>query len=155
MTQCRALRLTIDRKHAPDRWVRSILENADERSRELLQKHLVGATLERRFGADVAPGPRTHAAGLGASGGDFVFPQVVYHVATTLSRLVMGRCAASIRAGQRPVLLVRDEEKDGAKAVANYEGLGDLLTVLSVEEFIAKQVIDLVLDFINTATHVD
>ena len=52
-------------------------------------------------------------------------------------------CVAAVRAGQHPVLLVPDEEKDGAKAVARYEGVGDALTVFSIEEFLAKQIIDL------------
>lgn len=56
------LKLDIDRRQAPTTWVHMIVESAKSRSGGVVEQHLIGAKLERRFAKIPIPNNPVHAA---------------------------------------------------------------------------------------------
>ncbi len=138
------LRLPVDRRESPNTWVSLIIEAAAERSTGVVEQHLVGAKLARRFPtADVANHPAHAADRQTGRGGDFTVAQVVYHVSAAPSRAVMGRCAGNISSGLHPILLVPGHQENRARVLAEDEGLARQLTIIPIECFVALNVIEL------------
>lgn len=78
------LRLQLDRRQSPAKWVQMIVDNARDRSGGVVEQHLVGAKLERRFEAIPIPNHPAHAADAQtAREGDFAVSNLVYHVTAT------------------------------------------------------------------------
>jgi hypothetical protein len=138
------LRLEIDRRHAPTTWVHQIIKNAKSSSGGVVEQHLVGAKLEKRFQGASVPNFPAHAADRQTSReGDFSISDMVYHVTATPGRNVIQKCATNIRAGKYPILLIPSEEEYRAKALAEDEGIDKELTIISIEGFIALNIIEL------------
>jgi hypothetical protein len=138
------LKLEIDRRQAPATWVHIIVENAKQRSGGVVEQHLVGAKLERRFQNFAISNYPAHAGDLQtARDGDFVVSKLVYHVTANPSRNVIQKCVANIRAGLYPLLLVPDEQVNRARILAEEEGIEKELTIISIEAFVALNIIEL------------
>ena len=56
------LKLDIDRRHTPTAWIHQIVENAKSRSGGIVEQHLIGAKLERRYKDKEIPNHPAHAA---------------------------------------------------------------------------------------------
>lgn len=141
------LKLDIDRRQAPTAWVNFIIENAKSRSGGIVEQHLIGAKLERRFKDISVSNHPAHAADIQtARDGDFTISNNIYHVTASPGRSVIQKCASNIRAGKFPILLVPGEQEVKAKAIADDEGIGKELAILSIESFIALNIIELALD---------
>lgn len=138
------LKLDIDRQQAPTAWVNLIVENAKQRSGGVVEQHLVGAKLERRYkGLDISNHP-AHAADRQTSrAGDFSIAKIVYHVTATPSRNVIQKCAENIKVGLCPILLIPSEQEYKATALAQDEGIDKKLTIVSIEAFVALNIIEL------------
>ena len=138
------LKLDIDRRQAPKTWVRMIVESAKQRSAGVVEQHLVGAKLERRFKGHNVPNYPAHAGDLQtAREGDFTISKLVYHVTATPSRNVMQKCAANVKVGLKPILLVPSEQENKARALAEDEGIDKELTIVSIEDFVSLNIIEL------------
>ncbi|MCB0174989.1 MAG: DUF4928 family protein [Anaerolineae bacterium] len=138
------LKLDIDRRQAPTAWVNLIVENAKQRSGGVVEQHLVGAKLERRYKDIDIPNHPAHAADRQTSrAGDFTIAQMVYHVTATPSRNVIQKCAENIRIGLHPILLVPSNQEYKATALAQDEGVDRELTIISIEAFVALNIIEL------------
>lgn len=138
------LKLDIDRRHAPTTWIKSIVDNAQSRSGGVVEQHLVGAKLARRFPDRHIPNHPAHAADRQTGrAGDFTIAQMVYHVTATPSRSVIQKCAENIRAGMLPVLLVPASLEYKAVALAEDEGINNEMSVISIENFVAMNIIEL------------
>lgn len=138
------LKLDIDRRQAPVSWVNLIVENAKQRSGGIVEQHLIGAKLERRFKDIIVPNHPAHAGDVQtARSGDFTISALVYHVTATPSRNVFQKCAGNIRSGLHPLLLVPSEQQNKAKVLAQDEGIDKELTIISIEDFIALNIIEL------------
>lgn len=84
------LKLDIDRRQAPTTWVNVIVENAKGRSGGVVEQHLVGAKLARRFREMEIPNHPAHAGDRQTErAGDFTISQLVYHVTSAPSRDVL------------------------------------------------------------------
>lgn len=141
------LKLDIDRGQAPTAWVHLIVENAKQRSGGVVEQHLVGAKLERCFRGITVPNHPAHAGDRQtAREGDFTISTLVYHVTATPSRNVIQKCAVNIRAGLHPVLLVPSEQENRARILAQDEGIDKELTIFSIEDFVALNIIELATD---------
>lgn len=141
------LKLDIDRRQAPSTWVHMIVENAKQRSGGIVEQHLIGAKLERRFKDILIPNHPAHAGDLQTSRtGDFEISKLVYHVTATPSRKVIQKCAGNISAGLHPILLVPAEQENKARILAQDEGIDKELSVISIEAFIALNIIELATD---------
>ena len=139
-----SLKLELNRRHAPTAWIRLILENAKENSGGVVEQHLVGAKLERRYEGITVPNHPAHAADRQTDrDGDFTIAQTVYHVTATPSRSVIQKCATNVKAGQHPVLLIPNDQEYRAKALAQDEGIEENITITSIEGFVALNIIEI------------
>ncbi len=140
----RNLKLDLVRGQAPMTWVHLIVENAKGRSGGVVEQHLVGAKLERRFTDITVPNHPAHAADhQTAREGDFTISGIVYHVTATPSRNVIQKCAANIKAGMHPALLVPREQETKVTVLAQDEKIYEKLTIISIEDFVALNIIEL------------
>ena len=137
----------VDRRQAPASWISLIIENAKQRSSGIVEQHLVGAKLERRFKEIEIPNHPAHAGDRQtARAGDFSISNLVYHVTASPSRNVIQKCAENIKAGLHPILLIPDEQENKAKILAQDEGIDKELTILSIECYIASNIIELAME---------
>lgn len=141
------LKLHLDRSQGPASWIHMIVENAKDRSQGIVEQHLVGAKLQRRFKDKPVPNHPAHAADRQtAREGDFALSNLVYHVTATPSRAVIEKCRANLASGKHPVLLVPGEQEYKARALAQDEGIDAQMTIVSLESFVALNVIELAAD---------
>ncbi len=137
------LKLAIDRRHAPTTWVNVIVENAKGRSGGIVEQQLVGAKLVRRFKGLTVPNHPAHAGDRQTERvGDFAISQLVYHVTASPSRNVLQKCAENIKVGFHPVLLIPREQENKARILAQDEGIDKELTIVSIEDFVALNIIE-------------
>jgi hypothetical protein len=138
------LSLTLDRNEAPTAWVELILENARGRSGGVIEQHLVGAKLARRFPNMEIPNFPAHAADQQtARGGDFVIRDLVFHVTAAPSSNVIAKCAENIKKGLRPILLVPRDKEANARAFAEDKAIDKLIAIISIEDYLAMNVFEL------------
>jgi len=141
------LKLDIDRRQSPTTWIHLIVENAKSRSGGIVEQHLIGAKLERRFKGINIPNYPAHAADVQtARDGDFAISKYIYHVTASPGGGVVKKCADNIRAGKLPILLVPRDQENKAKALAELEGIENVLTIISIENFIALNIIELAIE---------
>lgn len=141
------LKLEIDRRQSPAAWINMILENAKGRSGGVVEQHLIGAALERRFpGIPVSNHP-AHAADKQTERlGDFALESIVYHVTAAPSRNVLQKCSGNLKAGLHPILLIPREQENKTRVLAQDEGVGDAMLIFAIEDFIAVTIIELALE---------
>lgn len=138
------LKLDIDRRQTPATWIHLIVEGAKPRSGGIVEQHLVGAKLERRFNRHSIPNHPAHAGDSQTSrAGDFEISRLVYHVTATPFRSVIKKCAENLRAGLHPVLLVPADQENKARILAQDEGIDQEFLIVSIETFIALNIIEL------------
>ncbi len=141
------LKLDIDRRQAPSTWIHTIVENAKQRSGGVVEQHLIGAKLERRFKGVAIPNHPAHAGDRQTfKVGDFEISKLVYHVTATPSRNVIQKCAENVRGGLHPILLVPSEQENKARILAQEEGIDKELSIISIEAFVALNIIELATD---------
>ena len=141
------LKLDLDRGQAPTTWINVIVENAKGRSGGIVEQQLVGAKLARRFkGVDI-PNYPAHAADKQTDRlGDFAIAKLVYHVTAAPSRNVLQKCADNLKAGYHPILLIPHEQENKVRVLAQDEGIDQQLTIMSIESFIALNIIEIATD---------
>lgn len=138
------LKLDIDRRQAPTQWIHLIVESAKSRSGGVVEQHLVGAKLERRFHErDISNHPAHAADWQTAREGDFTVSNMVYHVTANPSRNVVLKCIQNIRSGMYPILLAPKETEYVARALAKDEGYEHEITIIAIEDFVAVNIIEL------------
>jgi len=142
------LKMQLDRGQAPARWVQIIVENARDRSSGgVVEQHLVGAKLERRFKSAQIPNHPAHAGDRQTvREGDFTVSNLVYHVTSAPSRDVILKCAQNLSAGRHPILLVPADQELKAKVLAQEDEIDGRLTIMSIEGFVALNVIEIATD---------
>jgi hypothetical protein len=139
------MKLDLDRRQAPSEWVRVIIASAKGQSGGIVEQHLIGAKLERRFSPGIViPNHPAHAADRQTDrAGDFAIKKLVYHVTAAPSSNVIQKCAANVRDGLHPILLVPADSEQAAKFLAKDQQLEKDITIISIEAFIALNVIEL------------
>jgi hypothetical protein len=141
------LKLELDRRESPTRWIGSIIDSARSQSGGVVEQHLVGAKLARRHQDIDIPNHPAHAADWQtARSGDFTINKTVYHITATPSRGVIEKCAANIRSGLHPVLLVPSVQEYRAKALAQEEDIDKGISIISIEAFVALNIIEIAND---------
>jgi hypothetical protein len=104
----------------------------------------VGATLERRFkGIKVSTFSARAGDGHTERDGDFAISKLVCHVTANPSRAVLQKCAKNVKAGVLPLLLVPREMAEKARILAGEESIEREVAVISIEDFVAFNVIEL------------
>lgn len=141
------LKPDIDRRQAPTAWLRTIVEEAKGKSGGVVEQHLVGAKLERRFKHLTIDNHPAHAADQQTSrNGDFRISNNVYHVTASPGPLVMKKCARNLQDGLRPILLIPDEQKTKAKVFAEEANIDLQLTIISIEDFVSLNIIEMAIE---------
>lgn len=138
------IKLNINRTHSPSTWIHFILERAKGKSSDIVEQHLVRATLEKRY-ADIEvsnfPG---HAIDVQTRcPGDFTIGDTVYHVTATPDPSVIQKCSENIKSGLHPVLLVPKAHLEKSLSFAEYEGIKRCLSVIAIEDFVAINIIEM------------
>lgn len=142
-----SLKMNIDRRLAPTAWIHMIVNNAKERSGGVVEQHLIGAKLERRFKEMRVTNHPAYAGDQQTSRmGDFAIAGIVYHVTANPTRNVIQKCNENIRAGQNPLLLIPFEQENKARVLAQEEGIESELIIVSIESFIALNIVELAAD---------
>ncbi|RMG39717.1 MAG: DUF4928 domain-containing protein [Methanobacteriota archaeon] len=138
------LKLSIDRRQTPTAWINLIIENAKSRSGGVVEQHLVGAKLAKRFSGLEVPNHPAHAADRQTGRtGDFVIRNLVFHVTANPSRDVVEKCRDNIQKGLHPILLIPKEVDYRAIALAQEEGIDRQISIVSIEDFVAVNIIEL------------
>jgi hypothetical protein len=138
------LKVDINRREAPAAWIRMILQSASGRSTGVVEQHLVGAKLQRRYPRLSVANHPSHAADVQTSRkGDFLISNLVYHVTANPSRGVIEKCAANIKAGLSPLLIIPHEQSSKARVLAEEAGIDKELTIIALEDFLALNIIEL------------
>jgi len=138
------IRVNCDRHSSPSSWISSILDKARGRSGGVVEQHLVGAKLQKRHPGRTVLNQPSHAGDrqTGRSG-DFPLESVSYHVTATDAKEAVQRCADNVQSGTYPVLLVPKEFLERARVRAELAGIADRVTILSIEDFITQNVIEI------------
>jgi hypothetical protein len=138
------LKFTLDRSCAPTKWISIILEGAIGRSTGVVEQHLIGAKLQRLFPHVEVPNHPAHAADTQTSReGDFALFECVYHVTAAPSRGVIDKCNSNLKTGKHPILLVPKIMEYRARALAQEEGIDSRITLLSIEDFLSVNIIEI------------
>ena len=138
------LKLDIDRRKAPTTWISVIVENAKGRSGGIVEQQLVGAKLQRRFKGVSVPNHPAHAGDKQTERvGDFTISKLVYHVTAAPSRNVIQKCAENLKVGLLPILLIPREQENKALILAQDEGIDGDIAIISIENFVALNIIEL------------
>lgn len=134
----------INRRHSPATWVNTIVESAKGKSGGVVEQHLIGAKLERRFPTLSIDNNPAHAGDQQTARlGDFAIAKLVYHVTANPSRDVIGKCKLNLAAGYYPVLLVPASETGRARILAQEEHIESETTITSIEDFIALNIMEI------------
>jgi len=138
------LNLDINQRYSPQTLISILLENAKGRSGGIVEQQLVGAKLARRFKEISIPNYPAHAGDRQTErAGDFAISTLVYHVTSAPSRDVLQKCAQNIKVGLYPILLTPREQENKALVLAQDEGVERELTIISIEDFVALNIIEL------------
>jgi hypothetical protein len=138
------IKVSCDRHSSPLEWIGSILEKAKGRSGGVVEQHLIGAKLQKRHPQVRVPNLPSHAGDkqTGRSG-DFELHSVSYHVTATEGKEAVSRCKENIESGTHPVLLVPKRFLEKTTWHAESAGIADRVTILSIEDFITQNVIEM------------
>lgn len=145
-SQLQRLQISIDKSQSPAGWIKVILDtaNANNCPPGTVEYHLVGARLERRFPGEIIS---NHLAGENdasiSSAGDFAIGRLIYHVTANPGRSVIQKCGDNLRVGEFPILLVPKSQEYKAVALAQDEGIDKEMSIISIEDFVALNIIEL------------
>lgn len=138
------LRISCDQQRSPAAWIGLILDEAKGRSGGKVEQHLVGAKLEARHPEVAIANHPGHAGDAQTNRpGDFMVGSTCYHVTATPGGAVIEKCSANLGSRLHPVLLVPRSQVDKARHLAEDHGISDRVTVLSIEDFIAQNIIEM------------
>lgn len=138
------IKISCDRNLAPSSWITDILAKARGKSGGKVEQHLIGAKLKERHPNLTIPNYPSHAADLQTKRtGDFSLESVTYHVTATDGKEAIPRCKENVESGVHPILLVPRESLVKAYARAEVEGISGRISILSIEDFIVQNIIEL------------
>lgn len=138
------LRISCDPSHTPYAWIEDVLDAAKGRSGGKVEQHLVGAKLSRRHPEKSIANHPGHAGDeqTGRSG-DFTVGNTCYHVTASPGLAVIDKCKLNLSRGLVPVLVVPSAAVTKARNLTEERGLQKRLLIVSLEEFIAVNVVEM------------
>ena len=139
-----SLKIDIDRTQSPVFWINLILGQAEGRSGGVVEQHLVGAKLAQRYPEASISNHPAHAADVQTDRtGDFAIHRTVYHITGAPTQRVIEKCIDNLRIGLHPVLLVPQSKKTRAQTLADLAEAESRITIMSIEDFIALNIIEM------------
>jgi Domain of unknown function (DUF4928) len=138
------IKIACDRQWAPSAWIEAILKEAKGKSGGKVEQHLVGAKLQARHPKIQIPNHPGHA-GDAQTGRpcDFTIRSTCYHVTATPTLTEIKKCAANIRRGLHPVLLVPRLMVPKSFHLAEEIGIEKQLSVRAIEDFIGENIVEM------------
>jgi hypothetical protein len=135
-----SIRVFCDPQLSPRIWVDTILRKICKR-----EHYLVGAALQQRYLKKIlVPNFPGHAGDLQTKrSGDFDVGRVSYHVTAHPTRDHLRKCKDNAASNRFPVLIVPENKVTDARFYARDEGIESRVTILSLEDFIAHNVIEM------------
>ncbi len=138
------IKISCDRQSSPSAWVCSILEKAKGKSGGIVEQHLIGAKLQKRHPLKSVQNLPSHAGDAQTKrSGDFTLGSVSYHVTATDGKEAVDRCKQNLESGIHPVLLVPRRFLEKATLRTEVAGIQDRVSVLSIEDFVTQNVIEM------------
>lgn len=138
------LKFDVNRLESPTAWIHLILEKSKGISGGIVEQHIVGAKLQKRYEDFPIPNHPAHSADAQTERlGDFSTHKTIYHVTAAPSQAVIQKCSANLRAGKHPILLIPQEKKATAVAFAEQEHLESQISIISIEDFVTVNIIEI------------
>jgi hypothetical protein len=138
------LKFDVNRLESPTAWIHLILEKSKGISGGIVEQHIVGAKLQKRYADLPISNHPAHCADAQTERlGDFSIYKAVYHVTAAPSPAVIQKCYANIQAGKYPILLIPQEKKATAVAFAEQENLENKISIISIEDFVTVNIIEI------------
>ena len=136
----KSLNVFCDPRCSPQVWIAAILERIYNR-----EHYLVAAMLQERYLKGlVVPNFPNHGGDVKTKrAGDFDIGRVSYHVTVNPTRDHLRKCKDNAASNRIPVLIVPANKVVDARFYARDEGIETRVTVLSLEDFIAQNVIEM------------
>lgn len=135
------LKVEINQSDSLSDSISKILKNFDK------HHYFVEIVLQQRFKKLVVTHHPAHAADRQTERmGDFTISNLVYHVTAAPSRNVLQKCADNLKVGLHPILLIPREQENKVRVLAQDEGIDQQLTIISIESFIALNIIEMATD---------
>jgi hypothetical protein len=141
------IKIACDRQWAPSAWIEAILEEAKGKSGGKVEQHLVGAKLQARHPKIEIPNYPGHAGDVQTGRPcDFTIGSTCYHVTATPTLAEIRKCAANIRRGLHPVLLVPRLMVPKSFHLAEEISIEKQLSVRAIEDFIGENIVEMAND---------
>jgi len=138
------IKINCDRQLSPSAWISSILEKARGRSGGVVEQHLIGAKLQKRHPKIGVSNQPSHAGDFQTKrSGDFSLNSISHHVTATDGKEAVQRCKDNVESGIHPVLLVPKQFLERAKLQAENVEILERITVLSIEDFVTQNLIEM------------
>jgi len=107
----------------------------------------VGATLQRRFKGRLISNQLTPAFTFQTEQVlNYKISNIVFYIDLLPSKNVLQKCGDNLKAGLHPILLIPSEQETKARVLAQVEGIDQDVTITSIENFIAMNIIELAMD---------
>lgn len=138
------LSIEINEADSPITWINTILNRVKDKSNNRIEQYLVGAKLQKYYETFPIPNHPAHSADVQTERlGDFSIHKTIYHITAAPSQAVIQKCAANLRAGKHPILLIPQEKKATAVAFAEQEHLENQISIISIEDFVTVNIIEI------------
>lgn len=132
--------------------VRDVIQQAEERQKNVPGMYYAGAVLQHLVGAKLdcalGKGHVSHysfstADAPGARVGDFFIGDVAIHVTTSPGESVIEKCSDNLNDGHRPMLITLQRGLTVADGLASNVGLADRIDIFEIEQFVALNLYEL------------
>lgn len=143
-----AIKIRLSWNESPQEWLRQILSASRERSKGIVEQHLVGAKLQMRFPHLELPVVSAYAADTQTGRqGDFELVMasetLILHVTANPTLALIEKCKENLRQSQRPVIITTKEKENHALALAETEGIAHQISVIPIEHYITTNLIEM------------
>ncbi len=129
------MKLYIDSKLSPTTWIKQFLANAQN---DIIVYYMIGANLERQFEKIVfSYDTDTRCFDVGS---------LVYRITTVPDHNTILSCIKNLGIGILPVLLVPKSQEIKAWKLAQNEGVDQEISIISIEDFVAMNIIELAIE---------
>jgi hypothetical protein len=133
------MNIELNPSHSSSTWIKDILKSTQQSSNGRVEHHLVGATLQSRY----KNLPIKLLTSKTSKVSNFAVNQIIYYIGAYPSQGLIQACVENISMGIHPILLLPVEQKNKAQILAQDEGIEKELTIISLEDFFAINVIEL------------
>jgi hypothetical protein len=135
-------------------FLRRLIEEVRKREKQVAGVKLMGTVMQHIVGAKldivIGIGRLTHHSANQADAqynrnGDFEIEDTVIHVTTAPMERLIAKCKQNLDDGKRPIIVTLSSKTAAAEALAQNEGLEDLIEIVDFEAFVVYNLFELAL----------